>query len=120
MKTFNFTIVLLNMDFNNSEHHDSLFENGCDDALVYMENDVVFLDFTREATTQLAAESSAILDIKNADFNGICLGSNETTIHIFKTNLKMQKTMDKLSSQSTNSNSLTFLEDWSLKDFKHV
>lgn len=96
MKTFNFTVVLLNMDFNNSEHHDSLFENGCDDALVYMEDDVVFLDFTREATTQLAAESSAILNIKNAGFNSICLGSNEATIHVFKSNLKMQKTREKV------------------------
>jgi hypothetical protein len=50
------------------EMEDTVFEAGCDDALLGMQNGSVFLDFHRDAASPIEAISSAIADISKAGY----------------------------------------------------
>lgn len=65
-QTYKFTIVLKNVDENTPDLEDSLYEAGCDDALVNFINGTVYLDFDRKAFSLEDAVISAIKDIETA------------------------------------------------------
>ena len=63
--TFQFTLVLKNVNENTPELEDTLYEAGCDDALIQYRNGAVYLDFDREASSLEEAVVSAIKDVKS-------------------------------------------------------
>ncbi len=64
--THHFTLILDgNLDIGD-DVQDPLFEAGCDDALLGMQNGVTFLDFAREAESLDEAVRSAIDDVNRA------------------------------------------------------
>lgn len=65
-KIFEFILVLKNVDESTPDLEDSLYEAGCDDALINFRNGAVYLDFNREATSLEEAVISAIKDVKSA------------------------------------------------------
>jgi hypothetical protein len=65
-KIFEFTLVLKNADENTPDLEDSLYEAGCDDALINFRNGAVYLDFDREAISLEEAVISAIKSVKSA------------------------------------------------------
>ena len=66
---FNFTLVLRGMNKITSDLEDSLFESGCDDAMVHSGNGSIYLTFDRLGTSLEKTVSSAINDVeKNKDF----------------------------------------------------
>lgn len=67
LKTFQFTIVLKNIPENIDNLEDSLYEAGCDDALINFRNGAVYLDFDREASSLEEAVISAIKNIQSMD-----------------------------------------------------
>src|SRR5579872_2338859 len=67
IKTFQFTIVLKNLPENINNLEDSLYEAGCDDALVNFRNGAVYLDFDRTASSLEEAVVSAIKNIQSMD-----------------------------------------------------
>jgi len=64
-KTFEFTLILKNVDETTPHLEDSLYDAGCDDALIQYRG-VVYLDFDREASSLEEAVISAIKDVKSA------------------------------------------------------
>lgn len=66
LNTFRFTLVLKNVDENTPDLEDSLYEAGCDDALINFRNRAVYLDFDREAISLEEAVISAIKNVKSA------------------------------------------------------
>lgn len=64
-QTFQFTLVLKHANDKIKNLEDSLFEAGCDDALINFRNDAVYLDFDREAMNLEDAVVSAINDVKS-------------------------------------------------------
>lgn len=67
-ENYRFVIVLSGVDTISSELEDSLFESGCDDALIASRNSVVYLVFDRIASSFADAISSAILNIRSSKF----------------------------------------------------
>ena len=65
-KIFQFTLVLKNVDENTPNLEDSLYEAGCDDALINYRNGAVYLDFDRESVSLEESVISAIKDISAA------------------------------------------------------
>ena len=65
-KLFQFTLVLRNVHEDTPNLEDSLYESGCDDALIHFRNGAVYLDFDREATSLEKAVISAIKDVQSA------------------------------------------------------
>jgi predicted DNA-binding transcriptional regulator AlpA len=65
-KAFQFTLVLNNVHENTPDLEDSLYEAGCDDALVNFRNGTVYLDFDRKASSLEEAVISAIKDIQSS------------------------------------------------------
>lgn len=65
-KTYQFILVLKNVDEGTPHLEDSLFEAGCDDALINFRNGTVFLDFDREGTSLEEAVMSAIENVESA------------------------------------------------------
>ena len=65
-KTYEFTLVLKNIDENTPDLEDSLYEAGCDDALIHFRNGAVYLDFEREASSIEEAVISAIKNVKSS------------------------------------------------------
>jgi hypothetical protein len=63
---FQFTLVLRNVDINTPQLEDSLYEAGCDDALINFRNGAVYLEFDREGSSLEEAVISAIKDIKRS------------------------------------------------------
>ena len=61
-----FTLILKNVKETTLHLEDSLYEAGCDDALINFRNGAVYLDFDREATSLEEAVISAIKDVKSA------------------------------------------------------
>ena len=61
---FNFTLVLRGMNKIASELEDTLFESGCDDAMVHSGNGSIYLTFDRLGTSLEKAVSSAIKDVE--------------------------------------------------------
>lgn len=66
---YTFTLVLSNVTEETPNLEDSLFEAGCDDALINIRNGRVFLDFDREAKTLKHAVISAINDVESSSVN---------------------------------------------------
>lgn len=69
MKTYQFTLVLKNVNENTAELEDSLFEVGCDDALIHFRNGVVYLEFDREAASLEDAVISAIKNVQSSSID---------------------------------------------------
>ncbi len=65
---YQFTLKLENVDIITDTMEDSLFEAGCDDALLYSSNNNVFLDFNREELNLAKALNSAINHIELAGY----------------------------------------------------
>lgn len=70
---YEFSIVIRDADFSDLNVHDSLFESGCDDALICANNNTVYLQFTREANSAQEAILSALSDIKVAGFKDLII-----------------------------------------------
>jgi predicted DNA-binding transcriptional regulator AlpA len=68
-KPHQFTLVLKNVDENTPNIEDSLYEAGCDDALINFRNGTVYLDFEREAPSLEEAVISAVSDVESATVN---------------------------------------------------
>jgi hypothetical protein len=66
-KTYSFTLFYTGADELTQGLCDSLFEAGCDDALLGLVDDVITLDFDREADSYQEALQSAI---RNVDESG--------------------------------------------------
>jgi len=64
LKTYEFTLVLKNVSAETAGLEDSLFEAGCDDALINVRNGTVYLDFDRPAKSLEDAVLSAIKDVE--------------------------------------------------------
>lgn len=65
-KTYQFTLVLKNIDETTSNIEDSLYETGCDDALINFRNGTVYLEFDRESSSLEEAVISAIKEVRSA------------------------------------------------------
>jgi predicted DNA-binding transcriptional regulator AlpA len=65
-KIYQFTLVLKNVDENTGDLEDSLYESGCDDALINFKNGAVYLEFDREASSLEEAVVSAIKDVQSS------------------------------------------------------
>lgn len=65
-KTYQFTLILNNVDENTPNLEDSLYEAGCDDALINFREGAVYLDFDREGTSLEDSVIQAIHDVESA------------------------------------------------------
>ncbi len=65
IKTHEFTLVLDGVDDHTPTLEDSLYEAGCDDALINFRNATVYLDFSRAADSFDAAVQSAIEQVES-------------------------------------------------------
>lgn len=63
---FKFTLVLKHVNENTNGLEDSLYEAGCDDALINFRNGTVFLDFDREESSLEESIFSAIKDVESS------------------------------------------------------
>ncbi len=70
-KNYQFTLVLKNVDENTSHLEDSLYETGCDDALINFRNGTVYLDFDRKASSLEKAVISAIKSVESSSIGAI-------------------------------------------------
>lgn len=68
MGEFTFTLMLHEVTEITESMEDKLFEAGCDDALLFSRDGRVYLDFTREAASQVEAVDSALQDVQKAGF----------------------------------------------------
>lgn len=66
VKTFQFTLVLKNTDEDVLNIEDSLYEAGCNDALIHSRNGTLYLTFDRESTSLEEAVISAIKNVQSA------------------------------------------------------
>src|SRR5438045_462050 len=64
--TYQFTLVLKGVGQDTPDLEDSLYEAGCDDALINFRNGTIFLDFDREASSLEEAVISAIKNIRSS------------------------------------------------------
>lgn len=64
--TYQFTLVLKDVDENTVGLEDTLFEAGCDDALINYRDGTVYIDFDREAESLKEAVMSAIKNIEKS------------------------------------------------------
>jgi hypothetical protein len=65
-ETFSFQVKVVGIDIENTPYADLLFDAGCGDALVFVQNGSLFLDFDREAVSFDSAINSAIACIMKA------------------------------------------------------
>ena len=65
-EVFKFDLVLPNVSANTLGLEDALYRSGCDDALLNVKNNTVYLSFDREASTFEAAVVSAIADVESS------------------------------------------------------
>lgn len=65
-KSYQFTLVLKNVSKKTVDLEDSLYEAGCDDALINYRNGAVYLEFDRDASSLEDAVISAIKNVKSA------------------------------------------------------
>lgn len=70
-ETYQFTLVLKNVDEKTPGLEDSLFQAGCDDALINFRNGTVYLDFDRKANSIEEAVISAINAVESAPIGAI-------------------------------------------------
>ena len=67
MSTHQFTLIVDGADLQDESVVNSLFESGCDDALVGSTDGIQFIDFDREATSWDEAVRSAVADVERVD-----------------------------------------------------
>lgn len=70
-KIYQFTLILKNVDENTPNLEDSLYDVGCDDALINFRNGTVYLDFDRKATSLENAVISAIKAVESSSVKPI-------------------------------------------------
>lgn len=70
-KTYQFTLVLKNVDETTDNLEDSLYEAGCDDALINFRGGTVYLDFDREAPSLEEAVISAVQNVESASIKAM-------------------------------------------------
>lgn len=68
-KTYQFTLVLKNVNEQTAALEDCLYEAGCDDALINFRNDTAYLEFDRESSSLEEAVISAIRDVKSSSID---------------------------------------------------
>ena len=66
LETFSFQVKVAGIDVQNTDYASLLFEAGCGDALVFVEDGSLFLDFDREAISFDSALNSAIACLMKA------------------------------------------------------
>jgi hypothetical protein len=71
--SYQFTLILKNVNENTTGLEDSLYEAGCDDALINFRNSAVFLDFDRESTSFEEAVISAIKQVESASVEALVI-----------------------------------------------
>jgi len=64
--TYAFTLQVSGIDPRQEKYEDTLYEAGCDDALVAVIDGVLFLDFHREAASFEQAVQSARRNVERA------------------------------------------------------
>lgn len=69
IKPFQFTLVLKNVHEKTNDLEDSLYEAGCDDALINFRNGAVYLNFDREASSLEEAVITAIKDVQSSSID---------------------------------------------------
>ena len=67
MPTHHFTLIVDGADLQDESVVNSLFESGCDDALVGSTDGVQFIDFDRDAASLKAAVQSAVVDAERVE-----------------------------------------------------
>ena len=70
-KLHQFTLILKNVNENTPDLEDSLYEAGCDDALINFRNNAVFLDFDRTANSFEEAIISAIKAVEASSVKAV-------------------------------------------------
>lgn len=70
-KYYQFTLILKNVDEDTPNLEDSLYDAGCDDALINFRAGTVYLDFDREATSLEDAVVSAIKNVESSSVQAI-------------------------------------------------
>ena len=68
---YQFTLLLDGVDENTPNLEDSLFEAGCDDALINYKNGAVYLDFDREGDDLESTIISAIKGVESANIGAM-------------------------------------------------
>jgi hypothetical protein len=63
---YSFTIRVAGLGTDPNQYEDALYEAGCDDALAAVIDDMLFVDFDREAPSYEEAVKSATLNIERA------------------------------------------------------
>lgn len=66
MKTYQFSLLLKDVDENTPGLEDALFQAGCDDALLHFRAGAAYLDFDREAPSLEEAILSAITGVESS------------------------------------------------------
>ena len=64
--TYSFTLHVAGIDTRADNYEDALYNAGCNDALIAVVNDSLYLDFDRDAETYAEAVKSATHDIERA------------------------------------------------------
>ncbi len=73
-QTFQFTLILNNVDEFTEGLEDSLYETGCDDALINFRNGTVYLDFDRTAASLKEAVISAVKQVESSSVRAVVGG----------------------------------------------
>jgi hypothetical protein len=66
MDNFSFTLQVSGIDTERDDYEDTFYGKNCDDALIRVVNQTLFLDFDREADSYESAVASAIRDVEQA------------------------------------------------------
>jgi hypothetical protein len=78
MSEYNFTLLIEDATEVTEQIENSVFEAGCDDALLFSRDGRVYLDFAREAPNRAEAVASALRDVATAGFRAKLAGEAET------------------------------------------
>jgi hypothetical protein len=68
MPTFDFQLVLADVEAMNEEIADALYEAGCDDGTAFSSNGIAAVGFSRDAQSLEEAVRSATADVNKAGF----------------------------------------------------
>lgn len=66
-KNYTFSLILNGVNSITSDLENQIFEAGCDDAILYSKNGIVFLEFDRESNSLKSAILSAIGDVEKIE-----------------------------------------------------
>lgn len=66
MKTYEFSIIASGLNPNAEDFGDRFYDAGCDDALVAFQKGHIIVDFAREASSVVAAITSAVENVRAA------------------------------------------------------